>query len=239
MIGTEPIITLQHLRVDQAGQPILTNVTLELGKGELAYLIGKTGQGKTSLLKTLYADLLIGKGQDAGAKAIVTGHDLLTIKPGQIPDLRKSIGIIFQDFQLFFDRSVAENLTFVMRATGWTDSSKMKYRQAEVLMQVGLGTIANKMPYQLSGGEQQRVVIARALLNEPKLLIADEPTGNLDQEASNEIMSIFQRISNAGTTVLMATHNLGLVKSFRGRILQVANGTLSERDIASFNGQNL
>ncbi len=239
MIGTEPIIALQHLRVDQAGQPILANVTLELGKGELAYLIGKTGQGKTSLLKTLYADLQIGKGQNAGTKAIVTGHDLLNIKPSQIPDLRKSLGIIFQDFQLFFDRSVAENLTFVMKATGWTDSAKMKHRQAEVLMQVGLGTVANKMPYQLSGGEQQRVVIARALLNEPKLLIADEPTGNLDQEASNEIMSIFQRISNAGTTVLMATHNLGLVKSFKGRILQVANGSLSERDVASFNGQNL
>jgi cell division transport system ATP-binding protein len=217
----------------------LQHVTLEILQGELVYLVGKTGQGKTSLLKTLYADLPIGKHQSEQAEAVVVGYDLLKQSSAKVPALRKNLGIIFQDFQLFFDRTVADNLIFVMEATGWTDRSKMKHRLAEVLMQVGLGTVSNKMPYQLSGGEQQRVVIARALLNQPKLLIADEPTGNLDIEASNEIMAIFSRIILGGTTILMATHNLALIRSFPGRIFLVQNGNLQEQDYSKFIAKNL
>ena len=224
-----PVVALQHLSVWQGDAEILQDVNLSLAKGELAYLIGNTGSGKTSLLKTLYADLpvLPGKGS-----AKVVGLELAGVKRSAVPALRRQLGIVFQDFQLFFDRTVAENLEFVLRATGWTDNSKMKHRQAEVLMQVGLGSVGSKLPHQLSGGEQQRVVIARALLNEPRLLIADEPTGNLDPEASREIMRIFSKISFSGTSVLMATHNTWLISEFKGRVFKVDKGTVTEQPAA-------
>jgi cell division transport system ATP-binding protein len=150
----------------------------------------------------------------------VAGFDIRVIKPSQIPLLRRKLGIIFQDFQLFNDRSVGENLLFVMKATGWSDNAKMRARLSEVLMQVGLGSVEKKLPHQLSGGEQQRVVIARALINEPQILIADEPTGNLDPEVSHGIMRIFQQINKTGTAVLMATHSYGLIKKFPARVLK-------------------
>lgn len=226
MLETGPVVELKDLKVYQGGAAILENVNLTLQKGELAYLIGSTGSGKTSLLKTLYADLPLAKGHGT---AKVVGVELAGLEKRGVPALRRQLGIVFQDFQLFFDRTVAENLDFVMRATGWTDASKMKLRQAEVLMQVGLGSINHKLPHQLSGGEQQRVVIARALLNEPRLLIADEPTGNLDPEAAREIMRIFSNISRSGTAVFMATHNTWLIKEFPGRVFQVAKGGVLEK----------
>jgi len=184
-------------------------------KGEFAFIIGRTGSGKSSLLKTLYADLPLRLGD-----IDVAGFNIRGIKAKDVPLLRRKIGIIFQDFQLLPDRTVSENLTFVMKATGWNDGPKMKNRQAEVLMQVGLGSVEKKMPHQLSGGEQQRVVIARALINEPVLLIADEPTGNLDPEVSHGILKVFQQINKSGTAILMATHSYGLIKKFPARILK-------------------
>jgi cell division transport system ATP-binding protein len=194
---------------------------LKLIKGEFIFLIGRTGSGKSSLLKTLYADLPLRLGDIS-----VAGFSIREIKSNQVPLLRRKIGIIFQDFQLFTDRTVGENLNFVMKATGWKDSARMKNRLAEVLMQVGLGSVEKKMPHQLSGGEQQRVVIARALINEPLILIADEPTGNLDPEVSNGIMKIFQQINKSGTAVLMATHSYGLIKRFPARVLKCEDGKI-------------
>ena len=182
-------------------------------------MVGRTGSGKSSLLKTLYADLPLRLGE-----MNVVGFNMRGIKAAQVPLLRRKLGIIFQDFQLFNDRTVGENLMFVMKATGWSDNAKMRARLSEVLMQVGLGSVEKKLPHQLSGGEQQRVVIARALLNEPQILIADEPTGNLDPEVSHGIMKIFQKINKSGTAVLMATHSYGLIKKFPGRVLKCEDG---------------
>lgn len=223
MIESGPVVVIQDLQVKQTDVTVLQHISFQMQKGELVYLIGPTGSGKSSLLKTLYADLQL---QKSCGTAKVVGYDLQGIAKADVALLRRKLGIIFQDFQLFFDRTVAENLEFVMRATGWTDKAKMKQRQAEVLMEVGLGAVGNKMPHQLSGGEQQRVVIARALINEPRLLIADEPTGNLDATASRQIMKIFAEVSRKGTAVLMATHNLWLIKEFPGRVLEVKDGTL-------------
>ena len=198
---------------------VLNDVHFEIEKGEFVYLIGRTGSGKSSLLKTLYGDLPLQMGD-----IHIAGYDLKKIKPKEVPFLRRKIGIVFQDFQLFQDRSVADNLEFVMKATGWKDKGRMKSRMTEVLMQVGLAAVATKMPHQLSGGEQQRVVIARALLNEPILMIADEPTGNLDPEVSDGIMRLFKDINRAGTAILMATHNHDLLRDFPGRILTCEKG---------------
>jgi cell division transport system ATP-binding protein len=164
----------------------------------------------------------------------IAGFNIRKIKSHEIPLLRRKIGIIFQDFQLFPDRTVGENLNFVMKATGWTESSKMKTRLAEVLMQVGLGAVEKKMPHQLSGGEQQRVVIARSLINEPVILIADEPTGNLDPEVSSGILRLFQQINNSGTAVLMATHSYGLIKRFPARVLKCEEGKIRDSNVEQF-----
>jgi cell division transport system ATP-binding protein len=215
MFSTDPVVHVKGVSVFQDHNTILGDVSFDIQKGEFVYMVGRTGSGKSSLLKTLYADLSLRLGEMK-----VTGFDIRVIKPGQIPLLRRKLGIIFQDFQLFNDRSVGENLMFVMKATGWTDNAKMRARLSEVLMQVGLGSVEKKLPHQLSGGEQQRVVIARALINEPQILIADEPTGNLDPEVSHGIMKIFQQINNSGTAVLMATHSYGLIKKFPARVLK-------------------
>ena len=219
--SSEHIISAKDVSVFQDNNTILNEVTFNIGKGEFVFMVGRTGSGKSSLLRTLYADLPVRLGD-----LKVAEHDMRKIKSKDVPMLRRKLGIIFQDFQLFQDRSVGENLEFVMRATGWKDNSKMKARQAEVLMQVGLGAVNNKMPYQLSGGEQQRVVIARALINEPLMLLADEPTGNLDPEVSNGILDVFKQINRSGTSILMATHDFGLLDRSVYRVLKCEKGKL-------------
>lgn len=215
MFSTDPVLRVKDATIFQDNTSVLDNLTFEIEKGEFVFLIGRTGSGKSSLLKTLYGDLPLRLGD-----INIAGFNIRDIKDHQVPLLRRKIGIIFQDFQLFPDRTVGENLNFVMKATGWRDSAKMKGRLAEVLMNVGLGAVEKKMPHQLSGGEQQRVVIARALINEPLILIADEPTGNLDPEVSNGILKTFQQINRSGTAVLMATHSYGLIRKFPARILK-------------------
>ncbi len=217
--SSEPVIKISDASIFQENNTVLSDVNFEIEKGEFVFLIGRTGGGKSSLLKTLYADLTLRLGD-----ITVAGHDIRSIKRSEIPMLRRKLGIIFQDFQLFNDRSVSENLEFVMRATGWRDKAKIKARLTEVLMRVGLGSVASKMPHQLSGGEQQRVVIARALLNEPLILIADEPTGNLDPEVSEGIFKLFLEINNSGTAILMATHNHSLLRAHPARTLKCIDG---------------
>jgi cell division transport system ATP-binding protein len=219
MFSSDSVVRVTDANIFQDHHTVLANINFEIEKGEFVFLVGRTGSGKSSLLKTLYADLPLRLGD-----VMIAGHTIRGIKSSEIPLLRRKLGIIFQDFQLFNDRSVAENLMFVMKATGWRDNAKMRTRLSEVLMQVGLGSIEKKMPHQLSGGEQQRVVIARALLNEPQILLADEPTGNLDPEVSNGIMKIFQQINKRGTSILMATHSYGLIKRFPTRILKCEEG---------------
>ncbi|GAB1418752.1 ATP-binding cassette domain-containing protein [Bacteroidales bacterium] len=220
-MAAEPIIQLSNLSVFQRKNLVLTKVNLNLYKGEFAYLIGKTGSGKTSLLKTLYGELPVIDGS-----AWVAGFDLKRIKRKEIPLLRRRLGIIFQDFQLLEDRSVAENLLFVLKATGWKDKKQTEQRIQEVLLQVDLLVKAYKMPHQLSGGEQQRVAIARALLNRPEVILADEPTGNLDPETSNGILRLLMSISESGQAVVMATHNYNLIHKFPARIIKCEEGTL-------------
>lgn len=227
--SSDPVVRLKDASIFQDNSTILNNVSFEIEKGEFVFLVGRTGGGKSSLLKTLYADLPLRLGD-----AEVAGYNIRTIRNKEVPHLRRKLGIIFQDFQLFPDRTVAENLQFVMKATGWKDSSKIKSRQAEVLMRVGLGSIANKYPHQLSGGEQQRVVVARALINEPVILIADEPTGNLDPEVSNGIFDLFLQINKSGTAVLMATHDYRLVKRNPARVLKCENGRLLDSKEKTF-----
>jgi len=227
----EPIVKLNNVSIYQEDQPVLSNVSFEIGKGEFVYLIGRTGSGKSSLLKTLYADLPLSNGE-----AYVAGYNLQNIKNSKVPFLRRKIGIVFQDFQLLFDRSIAENLIFVMKATGWKDSAKIKARLTEVLMGVGLDSAANKLPHQLSGGEQQRIVIARALINEPAIMLADEPTGNLDPEVADEILMLFQEINRNGTAVLMATHNHAFLNKYPARVLKTEKGKIldSAKETFSF-----
>lgn len=219
----EPIVKVSKANIFQDHATVLSELSFDIGKGEFVYLVGRTGSGKSSLLKTLYGDLPLRLGD-----ITVVGYDIRGIKPGDVPYLRRKIGIVFQDFELFYDRSVAENLYFVMKATGWKEKAKMKTRLAEVLMRVGLGAIANKMPHQLSGGEQQRVVIARALINEPQILFADEPTGNLDPEVSEGIMKLFLEINKSGTAVIMATHNHHFIEQFPARVLKCDNGKIKD-----------
>jgi cell division transport system ATP-binding protein len=229
MFSTDPVIKVREATIFQEDMPVLNTINFEVTKGEFVFLIGRTGSGKSSLLKTLYADLPLKIGA-----ITVGGFDLKDIKASQVPLLRRKIGIIFQDFQLFPDRSVGENLIFVMKATGWKDSAKMKSRLAEVLMQVGLGSVEKKMPHQLSGGEQQRIVIARAMLNEPLILIADEPTGNLDPEVASGILKTFQQINRSGTAILMATHSYGLIKKFPARVLKCDQGKIYDSAVETF-----
>lgn len=223
MFSNEPVLSLDHADIYQGQKLVLGDVSFQINKGDFVYLIGRTGSGKSSLLKTLYADLWLQNG-----KGSVAGFQLHSLKPRDVPQLRRRIGIVFQDFQLFFDRSVEDNLRFVLKATGWKDKAAANNRIAEVLMQVGLGTAQKKMPHQLSGGEQQRVVVARAMLNEPQILIADEPTGNLDPAVSDQIMKVFQAINNAGTAVLMATHNYELLHKYPARVLRCQEGQVVE-----------
>lgn len=223
MFSDDPIVHIKDAQIFQGGKPILNGVNFSIRKGEFIYLIGRTGSGKTSLLKTLYADLPLQQGDIS-----IGDYDLHDIRKRDIPYLRRKLGIVFQDFQLFFDRTVNDNLIFVLRATGWYDSAKMKKRIAEVLMQVGLGSVGNKMPHQLSGGEQQRIVVARALLNEPLLLLADEPTGNLDPEVAEEILKLFFDINKSGTAVLMATHNHVFLQTHPARVLQCYQGQVQD-----------
>lgn len=229
----EAVLKVSDASILQEGSPVLADISFEINKGEFVYLIGRTGSGKSSLLKTFYADLAFKNGE-----INVAGYGINKIKSKEIPFLRRKIGIIFQDFELFFDRTVSENLEFVMRATGWKDKAKMKSRMAEVLMRVGLGAVSNKMPHQLSGGEQQRVVVARALINEPQILFADEPTGNLDPEVAEGIFKLFQEINRSGTAVLMATHNHNFLDKFPARVLKCENGAVrdSEKEEFEFTG---
>ncbi len=219
MFSTDPVVRVKEASIFQDHNTVLGDISFDIEKGEFVYLVGRTGSGKSSLLKTLYADLNLRLGDIQ-----VSGFNIRGIKSFEVPLLRRKLGIIFQDFQLFPDRSVDENLMFVMKATGWKENGKMRARLSDVLMQVGLGSVEKKMPHQLSGGEQQRVVIARALLNEPQILLADEPTGNLDPEVSHGIMRIFQQINKSGTAVLMATHSYGLIKNFPYRVLKCEDG---------------
>ncbi len=215
LFSSAPVVTVQDATIFQDHNSVLSSLSFNIEKGEFVFLVGRTGSGKSSLLKTLYADLPLRLGDIE-----VAGFNIREIKSSEVPMLRRKVGIIFQDFQLFPDRTVGENLTFVMKATGWSEGPKMKSRLAEVLMKVGLGSVEKKMPHQLSGGEQQRVVIARALINEPLILIADEPTGNLDPSVSAGILKLFQEINRSGTAVLMATHSYGLIKKFPARVLK-------------------
>ena len=213
------IVQLENISVFQRENLVLSGVNLNVSQGEFIYLIGKTGTGKSSLLKTLYAELPVNQGF-----ATVCGYNLLTIKRKEVPFLRRKLGIVFQDFQLMSDRSIHSNLMFVLKATGWKDKVAMKERMMEVLQKVGLTTKGFKMPHQLSGGEQQRVSIARALLNDPELILADEPTGNLDPETSEGIMNLMVEISKSGCAILMATHNYALMEKFPSRILKCEGG---------------
>lgn len=223
----EPIIELHKASVYQKNILILSNVSITICKGEFVYLIGETGSGKSSLLKVLYADLPLLEGEGS-----IVGYNLKEIKNKEIPYLRRKIGIVFQDFQLLIDRSINENLLFVMKATGWTDHEKMLEKIQEVLNKVGLVSKGNKMPHQLSGGEQQRVVIARALLNDPNIILADEPTGNLDPKTSEGIMQLLFDISRAGKAVLMATHDYSLFRNFQARTLRCEAGSVVENGTA-------
>lgn len=225
---TEPIIDLNEASVYQKNILILSNISITICKGEFVYLIGETGSGKSSLLKVLYADLPLIDGEGT-----VAGYNLKDIRNKEIPYLRRKMGIVFQDFQLLIDRNVNENLLFVMKATGWTDSEKIRQKIQEVLNKVGLVSKGNKMPNQLSGGEQQRVVIARALLNDPDLILADEPTGNLDPKTSEGIMQLLFDIRNAGKAVLMATHDYSLFKNFQARTLRCESGSVVENGIGN------
>ncbi|NOT73710.1 MAG: ATP-binding cassette domain-containing protein [Cyclobacteriaceae bacterium] len=221
MFSSDPVVRVKDATIFQGNQAVLTNLSFDVEKGDFVFLVGRTGSGKSSLLKTLYADLPLRLGD-----INIAGFNIRGIKDKEVPLLRRKVGVIFQDFQLFPDRTVGENLTFVLRATGWRDNLKMKSRLVDVLMQVGLGSVEKKMPHQLSGGEQQRVVIARALLNEPHILVADEPTGNLDPEVSSGILKVFQQINRSGTAILMATHSYGLIKKFPNRVLKCEDGKI-------------
>lgn len=224
--STQPVLQVMQATIFQGETPVLSDVNFSVEQHEFVFLIGRTGSGKSSLLKTLYADLKL----QAGLAEIV-GYSLTKIKNSEVPFLRRKIGIIFQDFQLFSDRTVQENLSFVLKATGWTDSAKIKERISEVLIQVGLTDSLQKMPHQLSGGEQQRVVIARALLNEPSILLADEPTGNLDPDVADGIFKLFQEINKKGTAILMATHNHELLRKFPYRVLKCEKGRLLDSQL--------
>lgn len=210
------VIEYEGVEIQRAEKTVLTDVSLTIGEGEFCYLVGRVGSGKSSLLKSMYADVPI----RSGAKAEVLGYNLLNIKKSEIPYLRRKIGIVFQDFQLLQDRSVFDNLSFVLKATGWKDRNEMEHRIEDVLIDVGMQNKSYKMPHELSGGEQQRIVIARALLNNPKLILADEPTGNLDPQTGITIVSLLQDLASNGHSILMATHNIQLCEDFPGRVIR-------------------
>ena len=215
---SEPLIRYSNVSVCQQGLEILNDINFELKPGEFTYFIGKVGSGKTSLLKTIYGELDIQSGE-----AEVMGYNLRTIKRKQIPELRRRLGIIFQDFQLLTDRSVHANLDFVLRATGWKNKAEINMRIEEVLEEVGMSGKGYKMPNELSGGEQQRIVIARAILNKPSLILADEPTGNLDVETGRSIVELLQKICQSGSAIIMITHNLNMLSEYPGTVYKFEN----------------
>jgi cell division transport system ATP-binding protein len=222
MSGTS-IIKLQNVDIFQQNHLVLSSVDLQIDKGDFVWLIGQTGSGKSSLLKVIYGDLTISTGEGHAC-----GYDLNHLKSKDIPFLRRKLGIVFQDFQLLTDRSVEQNLQFVMRATGWTDKQLIADRILDVLEKVGLRSKLKKMPHELSGGEQQRVVIARALLNNPEIILADEPTGNLDPDTSEEIVLLLKQISQSGTAVIVATHDYHIIRTFPSRIIKCENSKVLE-----------
>ena len=217
------MVSLKKVTVVNENNVILSDVNFEVAPGEFVFLIGKTGTGKSSLLKVLYGDLLL----DSGAGSIV-GFDLLRLKEREIPKLRRKLGVVFQDFKLLPDRTIFDNLAFVLKATGWNDKAKIKMRVAKVLEMVNVTSNDQKFPFELSGGEQQRVAIARALLNHPELILADEPTGNLDPETSQEIMQLFRKLHAGGISIIMATHDYNMIVKFPGRILRCDKGSIYE-----------
>lgn len=219
------IIEYKKVNIDRAERSVLKNVDFQLHEGEFRYLVGRVGSGKSSLMKTMYADVPVAGGETA----TVLGFNLLKMRKREIPFLRRGIGIVFQDFQLLQDRSVAANLRFVLEATGWKNKKEIENRVEEVLKEVGMSNKSYKMPHELSGGEQQRVVIARALLNKPKLILADEPTGNLDPQTGKEIVQLLHRLSREGHAVLMATHNLQLVEEFPAPVVTCSEKALGVR----------
>lgn len=222
----DTIIELKECLIWQQDHLVLSNVNLCVGKGEFMYLVGRVGSGKTSLIKTLNAQIPLKEGT-----GIVAGYNLTKLRKKEIPFLRRKLGIVFQDFQLLIDRSVHDNLEFVLKATGWKNKSEIDTRIGEVLEKVGLGLKGYKMPHQLSGGEQQRVVIGRALLNDPDIILADEPTGNLDPETSEGIIRLLKEISTTGRAVVIATHNYTILKRFPARTLKCDNGRLVEMKV--------
>ena len=221
------IIEYENVEIERADRLVMKNVTFSIEEGEFRYLVGKVGSGKSSLMKTMYAEVEIPRGD----RAEVLGFDLLNLRRRDIPMLRRKVGIVFQDFQLLQDRSAAANLRFVLAATGWKSKSDMDDRIAEVLKAVGMENKAYKMPHELSGGEQQRIVIARALLNSPKLILADEPTGHLDPQTGYQIVSLLHRLAEDGTAVLMATHNMQMVEDFPASLMRCCDKRLEAHNV--------
>ncbi len=220
---SEPVLSLKNASIYQRENLILSDVNVEVNKGDFVYLIGKTGTGKSSFMKTLYGDIPLIEGEGS-----IVDFDLSTLKENQIPFLRRKLGIVFQDFKLLNDRTVKDNLLFVLKATGWTDQKAMDSKIDNVLDKVGMKTKDFKFPYQLSGGEQQRIAIARALLNDPELILADEPTGNLDPQTSVEVMEVLQDINKNGNTILMATHDYALLLKYPSKTLKCEGNKVFE-----------
>ncbi|HLT52686.1 MAG TPA: ATP-binding cassette domain-containing protein, partial [Flavobacteriaceae bacterium] len=220
---SSPVLKLKDVSIYQADNLVLSDVNIEINKGEFVYLIGKTGSGKSSFMKTLYADLPLNHGDGS-----IVDFDLRTLKEKDIPFLRRKLGVVFQDFKLLIDRNINENLMFVLKATGWKDKNEMQSRIDEVLDKVGMKTKGFKFPHELSGGEQQRIAIARALLNHPELILADEPTGNLDPQTSVEVMEVLQDINKNGNTILMATHDYALLLKYPSKTLKCDDSKVFE-----------
>ena len=217
------MVSLNNATIVNENNIIFSEINFNVDSGELVFLIGKTGTGKSSLLKVLYGDLPLKSGHGT-----IVGFDLNKLKDNQIPKLRRKLGVVFQDFKLLTDRTIFDNLSFVLKATGWKEKNKINHRVAEVLDMVNVTSNNKKYPFELSGGEQQRVAIARALLNHPELIIADEPTGNLDPETSNEIMQLFSKLHKGGISLIMATHDYNMIVKFPGKIYQCNQGSLNE-----------
>lgn len=220
---SDSIVSLKNVTIYQSNRVVLSQINLEVRKGEFLYIIGKTGTGKSSLMKILYADLPLTEGEGHTA-----GYALHNLKESDIPFLRRKLGIVFQDFQLLPDRTVHDNLEFVLKATGWKDKAEMAEKIDAVLSSVNMSNFAGKMPHQLSGGEQQRVAIARALLNDPEIILADEPTGNLDPQTSAEVMGVLRKINEQGRTIIMATHDYALLMKFPSKTLKCEDNTIFE-----------